>query len=49
MKIGGKDELGPKYILKLKLHKDLNPNILSEIIKAQENGGCGENLAQFSN
>ena len=47
--MGGKDQLGPKYILKVKLHKDQNPNIVSEIIKTQENGGCCENLAQNSN
>ena len=45
----GKDQLDHKYILKVKLHKDRIPNILSELIQIEENGDCGENLAQISN
>ena len=37
--------LGPKYILKVKLLNQQTPNILSEIIKTQENGSKGPEVS----
>ena len=35
------------YVKKVKLHLNIHPNILSEIIELQENGGGGGNLTQI--
>ena len=36
-----------KYVKKVKLNPNYNPNIFSEIIELQENGGGGGNLTQI--
>ena len=38
-----------KYILKVKLHPNIDPNMLSEIIGPHKNEGHGGHLAQISN
>ena len=38
-----------KYVKKLKLNPNSNPNIFSEIIELQENGGSGVIQAQIPN
>ena len=37
------------YVKKVKLHPNSNPNISSEIIELQENGGGGGNQTQVPN
>ena len=41
------DSSRPTTIKKVKLHPNCNPNIFSEIIELQENGGGGGNLTQI--
>ena len=43
----GRVQLVPKYISKVKLNRGYSPNILSEIIRFQENGSRGKHFAQF--
>ena len=38
-------QLVPKYLSKVKLSREQSPNILSEIIKSQENGSEGTNFS----
>ena len=38
-----------KYVKKVKLNPNSNPNIFSEIIELQENGGSGVIQAQIPN
>ena len=37
----------PTTIKKVKMHPNFNPNIFSEIIELQENGGSGGNQTQI--
>ena len=43
----GRVQLVPKYISKVKLNRGYSPNILSEIMRFQENGSRGKHFAQF--
>ena len=43
----GHVQLVPKYISKVKLNRGYSPNILSEIMRFQENGSRGKHFAQF--
>ena len=43
----GRVQLVPKYISKVKLNRGSSPNILSEIMRFQENGSRGKHFAQF--
>ena len=38
-----------KYVKKVKLNPNFNPNIFSEIIESKENGGSGGIQAQIPN
>ena len=40
-------QLVPKYISKVKLERGWSPNILSEIMRCQENGSRGKHFAKF--